>query len=129
MSSARLPLALAVLGLAACAHTPSETSYLLPDIRHAAPIIVKSSDDVPAGYDDHVVISVNYDYFRQSQQRAAFVSSNRYYYHGHSAPAVSRPAGSATSSGAGPAPTVNSGPAMPRAPSRSGNYKRSRSYD
>ena len=60
-------MALAVFGLAACAHTPSDPAYLMPDVRDRAPVMVSSSTNVPDGYDDHVVVSVDLDALREQQ--------------------------------------------------------------
>ena len=62
MSSARMLLAAVAIGLAACAHTPTAgSSFYLPDIRNAAPVLMVSGEEVPDGFDDHVVIIVDYE--------------------------------------------------------------------
>ena len=67
MSFARMLLAAVATGLAACAHTPqSDASFSLPDIRRAAPVIVVNSTEVPAGFDDHVVILIDRNVLEQA---------------------------------------------------------------
>lgn len=72
MSSARLLMALAVIGLAACAHTPSDNTYLMPSVNDRPPVLFASADVIPEGYDDHVIVSVDVEALRE-QQRAQLI--------------------------------------------------------
>ncbi|NNM21481.1 MAG: hypothetical protein HKO55_09445 [Gammaproteobacteria bacterium] len=73
MSSARMLAAAVAFGLAACAHTPSSDSQLyLPDVRQGMAVRMVSSDVVPDGYDDHIVVLIDRDILAQ-----AYTSSYR----------------------------------------------------
>ena len=128
MSSARLPLALAALGLAACAHTPPNTVYVMPDVRHAAPVIVKNVNDVPEGFDEHVVVSINREGLRHIQEQAVLAARTGRYY-GYPASGSARLPSVATArpdAGPGPviappAPAATSSPAARHAPRQFGD--------
>ena len=79
MSSARLPLALAVLGLAACAHTPSDSTLNIANARNAAPILVVDADSVPDGFDEHVVMIIDEKGLERARRAAAMDPSAPYF--------------------------------------------------
>ncbi len=128
MSSARLPLAIAVLGLAACAHTPSNPTFVLPDVRHAAPVIVKSVDEVPDGFDEHVVVSIDRDALQHAREQAVLgTARSGHYYYGHRRSTASLPSVATQphqSSATRPAAAVNTGTAPRQAPRRNSSEAR-----